>query len=102
MRNDSFLKDTAMTKRKTARKPKKLAYALIDRMTDPGRGMHILLNELVEQHHDDLREARIALAWNLAWAPDVDGRVILGKAMKASDLDRELAPYDFVIQLQQK
>ncbi len=39
------------------------------------------------------------MAWSLSWKPDVDGRLILGKCKKASDLDRELAPWDFVILL---
>jgi hypothetical protein len=42
---------------------------------------------------------RIALAWATSWKPDVDGRLVLGKCKKASDLDRELAPFDFVILL---
>lgn len=57
------------------------------------------MEELISSHHEDLRDARIALAWCTSWKPDVDGRVTLGKCVKASDLHRELAPYDFVILL---
>ena len=78
-------------------KQKKLSYKLIEREGAPGEKMHALLDELVVEHHQDLAQARIALAWNLSWKPDVDGRVTLGKCKKASDLDRELVDYDFVI-----
>ena len=81
------------------KKPKPVNYLLIDRDSDFGRPMYQLLAELVEQHHEELTQARIALAWNTAWKPDVDGRVTLGKCKKASDLDRELASFDFVILL---
>jgi Putative phage metallopeptidase len=81
-------------------KAKKVSYHLIPRTDDLfGGAMYGLLDELVEQHHEDLRFARIALAWCTSWNPDVDGRVILGKCRKASDLDRELAAFDFVILL---
>lgn len=78
-------------------KPKKISYRLIDRNEGAGTGMYALLDRLVADHHDDLTEARIALAWNTAWKPDPDGRCTLGKCRKATDLDRELAAYDFVI-----
>jgi hypothetical protein len=86
--------------RKREPKPKSVSYRLISR-DDPtmGPGMYALLDELVDAHHSDLREARIALAWCMSWKPDVDGRVTLGQCKKASDLDRELAPFDFVILL---
>jgi Putative phage metallopeptidase len=61
--------------------------------------MYALLDDLVAQHHEDLRDARIALAWAHSWKPDVDGRVTLGKCRRAGDLDRELAEFDFVILL---
>lgn len=75
------------------------SYKLIGRESDGDKALYAMLNELVEKHHTHLTNARIVLAWNLAWKPDVDGRVTLGKCRKASDLDRELAPYDFVILL---
>jgi hypothetical protein len=90
------------TKTKTSGKPKKLSYLLINRLDEKGRVLYDLVDELVDRHHPELREARIALAWNLAWQPDVDGRCILGKCKKASDLDRELMPVDFVIILRRE
>lgn len=81
------------------KKPKTVNYHLVDRDSEAGRPMYALLSDLVSQHHEELVQARIALAWNTSWRHDVDGRVTLGKCKKASDLDRELSSYDFVILL---
>lgn len=80
-------------------KPKNVSYQIINPKsgTDDEQDLHALLREIVDEHHEELCDARIALAWNFSWKTDVDGRLILGKCKKASDLDRELAPYDFVI-----
>lgn len=83
-------------------KLKKVSYELIKRDSVPGVPMYAMLETLVEEYHEDLVNARIALAWNLSWKPDVDGRVTLGKCKKASDLDRELAAFDFVIILRRE
>jgi hypothetical protein len=80
-------------------KPKTVSYRLLYPASDEGRPLYALLAELVELHHEDLREARIAIAWCTSWKPDVDGIVTLGKCKKASDLDRELAAWDFIILL---
>lgn len=88
-----------MAKRSRPGKPKRVTYELIPRESVIGHPMYALLDELVFTHHDDLQPARIALAWCTSWRPDVDGRVTLGKCRKASDLDRELAAFDFVILL---
>lgn len=85
--------------RKPKQHAKRVSYKLIPKETDAGKAMYPMLNRLIEQHHSELTNARIALAWNLSWKPDVDGRVTLGKCKKASDLDRELHAYDFVIML---
>lgn len=83
-------------------KRKKVSYELIPRESPVGEPMYAMLDDLVGSHHEELdeTEARIALAWNLTWKPDCDGRVTLGKCKKASDLDRELHEFDFVIMLQ--
>src|SRR5437762_245964 len=86
--------------RKTHRRKRKaIAYELIVQGSETGTPMYALCRQLVAQHHAELRDARIALAWATAWKPDVDGRLTLGKCKKASDLDRELMAYDFVILL---
>jgi len=80
--------------------PKKLAYKLIDDVAgESGRPMYDLLRGLVRDYREDLKDARIALAYCTSWKEDVDGRLTLGKCKKASDLDRELMAFDFVILL---
>jgi hypothetical protein len=79
--------------------PKKVSYELIAVGSLAGERMYPLLDTLVAEHHSEIAGARIALAWNTSWKADTDGRLVLGKCKKASDLDRELAPYDFVILL---
>ncbi len=76
-----------------------VGYELINRDHVEGYPIFALLDELIHDHHDHLRDARIAIAWNLTWQPDADGRVKLAACMRASDLARELAPFDFVILL---
>ncbi len=61
--------------------------------------IYLMMAALLIQHHDHLAEARIALAWNLSWSADPDGRLQLGKCKKVGDLDRQLHGYDFVILL---
>lgn len=79
--------------------PKRVNYKLIDPKSDVGKGLFKVLRDLIVDYHEDLRDARIALAWSTGWKRDVDGREKLGQCKKASDLDREFAPYDFVIVL---
>lgn len=80
-------------------KPKQVAYEFIDPTSVGGHPIYSLLTTLVSAHHEDIAAARIALAWNLNWGPDADGRVKVGMCRRASDLDRELAAFDFVILL---
>lgn len=58
-----------------------------------------IMAELIEKHHPHLRDAKIALAWMYNKKADVDGRLVLGRAKKGSDLDRDMHGYDFVILL---
>lgn len=81
---------------------KKVHYTLIDPTDETGAVIYARLRALVSAHHDELRDARIALAWNTAWKPDVDGRCTLGMCKRASDLDRELSAFDFVIVLRKE
>ena len=78
-------------------KKKKIAHELVDVESAEGLAVHVMKNELIEKNHEDLRDARIAVAWNLSWSPDVDGRLQIGKCKLASDLDRELADFDLVV-----
>ena len=81
---------------------KRVNFQLIKPDSKDGTPIYQLMNRTIEQHHEHLTQARIVIAWNLAWKPDRDGVVKLGQLKKASDLDRELAPYDFVMLLRKE
>lgn len=93
----------ARGKGKAARKPrnheKRVNFQIIKADTNEGRPIYQLANRTIEKHHGHLVNARIVIAWHLAWKPDRDGVKKLGQLKKASDLDRELYPYDFVMLL---
>lgn len=78
-------------------KRKSVNLELIDRKACPEP--YRLLDSIREDFHPALKKAQIALAWKKGWRADRDGRLILGQCRKAADLQRELAPYDFVILL---
>lgn len=80
-------------------KPKKVSIELIDRDSDEGRDIYLRAQALVDEHHDHLRAAHIALAWKLGWKPNPDGRLKLGECRRASELDVKLHGFDFVILL---
>lgn len=86
-------------RRRKAKGPKRVSYELLDPKSNVGEPIYARLRGLVKAHHAELIDARIAVAWCTSWRPDRDGRCILGKCVKASDLHRELAPFDFVILL---
>jgi|SRR6185503_11715836 len=65
------------------------------KITQPYR----IMEQLVEDHHQHLKDAKIAIAWRFGWKSDADGRIKLGQCKKGSDLDRELHGFDFVILL---
>ena len=75
-------------------KEKKINFELIPRDHAP----YAILNEM-RKHHPELVNASIALAWRTRLKSDKDGHLVLGKCVKASDLQRELVEYDFVILL---
>jgi hypothetical protein len=88
--------------RRRTKKPKgtkRVSYELLQPDSTIGEPVYRLLRELVAANHEHLKDARIALAWCTSWKPDVDGRVTLGKCQKATDISRELAPFDFIILL---
>lgn len=80
-----------------APKPKKINFQLIP--PSGGHEAYKIMAELRAKYHEDIAAAKIALAWRTSLKPDVDGHLILGKCVKATDLNREVAPYDFVILL---
>jgi hypothetical protein len=81
-------------------KPKAIAFSLIPPM-DNGHEpeAYRIMREARAKWHPDLEGAKIALAWRKRLKADKDGRMLLGKLMKASDLQRELVNWDFVILL---
>ena len=84
-------------------KPKRISFSLIPPM-DNGHEpeAYKLLRQVRDRWHPDLEGAKIALAWRKRLKADKDGHLILGKCMKASDLQRELVNWDFVILLNQE
>jgi len=77
-------------------KAKPVNYEAIDR--DKDSEPYELLAEAI-QEHPDLIAAEIGLAWRKNWTANADGQIILGKCIKASDLQREFQDHDFVIVL---
>lgn len=66
--------------------------------SDEGKKIYALMRELIDNYHTELKEAKIALAWNYIWKADIDGNLTLGKCKRASDLDRSVPyPFDFII-----
>ena len=80
-------------------KPKKVVFQLIDPEERPTPEPYELLEQLRAEQHFDTAEAKIALVWQKGIKPDVDGRLMLGKCVRATDLQRELIDWDFVILL---
>ena len=81
-------------------KPKKVLFELITREETFLSGQpYDLLDEVRAENHEDTCAAKIALAWKRDTKPDVDGRLMLGRCVRQSDLARELVDFDFVIVL---
>jgi len=76
-------------------KARAVNYALIQEDAAP----YSLLAQARRKWHRPLDEARIALAWRARIKSDKDGHLILGRCVKVSDLQKELAEYDFIIVL---
>lgn len=83
-----------------AKKLKAVPYRLIPLTSS----LYHWLGELLEAYHQDVQDARFALAWHTNWKPDDDRHLMLGQCRKSSDLEREIqnaSAYDFVILLNQ-
>ena len=76
-------------------KKRKVAVELIP-FDDPAYGM---MKKIRHHYHQGIRKAKIALMWLLKVKPDKDGHLLLGRCKKATDFQRELADFDFVILL---
>lgn len=91
-----------MPKAAKAKKPRTVNFELISEANREGMVPYSILKDLRDKYHRHLKEARIALAWRKNFKTDRDGHIILGKCVKASELHRQLAPYDFVILLNEE
>jgi hypothetical protein len=81
------------------KKPRVANFELIDWQAKPKLEPYRLLGEVREASHEDTKDAKIVLAYRKNWKSDVDGHLVLGKCVKASELQRELVDWDFVILL---
>ena len=63
------------------------------------KSIYKIMNKVRKKYHRGLKRAKIALVWKIKSKPDKDGHLELGKCHKASDLQKELSVYDFVISL---
>ena len=84
--------DSAVEKRKA------VTVELLERERDGVTSApYFVLDQLIENHHPDLGLARFAIAWRLSEVrEDADGLMEFGRVKRGADLDRALAPYDFV------
>lgn len=89
-----------MARKRRTVKPPQVTYTLLTR--DSHREAYVRLDRLVADHHEELEPAKIALAWCTSWRADTDGKVTLGRMMRASQLSRELAEWDAVVLLSQQ
>lgn len=75
--------------------PKKVNVVLIEESSKWYKEMR----KLIKENHPHLTDAKIALFWQHGWAEDADGKLVLGRASKANDLNRALHEHDFAIEL---
>jgi len=79
------------------KKTKKVNFQLIDPKEEPEP--YNLLVEVREKTHETIGEAKIALAWRLREKADPDGKLVLGKCIRVSDLYKEFSEFDAIILL---
>lgn len=78
---------------------KKVAYAVIERKGPNNRILDIykLMEQLIADHHKHLKDAKMVIAYCYTWKEDKDGRLKIGDAKKAGEIDRQLHNCDWVI-----
>jgi hypothetical protein len=81
------------------KKPKTVNYELIPETNSKQNEPYRLLDEVRKQWHGETISAKVALAWRNHTAADQDGRLVLGKCIRVTDLNKEFAAYDFIIVL---
>lgn len=90
-----------MARRRKAKADPRKVYDLIGTSTDEGKEVHDLIGEVRKRWKDDLRHARIGVAWMIGKKADRDGRITLGRLRKCSELERRLHRLDAIVLLSQ-
>lgn len=82
-------------------KPKPVNVRLVAETDEKGgrKAVYQTMDRIVTTYHPDMaaHECRIAIAGHSGWTEDADGRLKLGQCKRATDLDRDLHHFDFVI-----
>lgn len=82
------------------KKRRSVSIELLDREGPSGETAqpYFIMDRLIEEYHEELSDARIAIAWRMSEIrEDSDGQIEFGRVKRGADLDRALAPYDFVL-----
>ena len=87
--------------RRAPKKPKAVKVQFVPWLLESGKVAepYRIMDGIVADERNDLAEARIGILWHYGWKKDRYGLLKLGCCRKRSDADRELAAYDFVIEL---
>jgi len=90
-----------MARRARRKKPKAVKVQFIPINNEAGimNQPYRIMARIVATDRADLVEATVGLLWHFGWKKDRYGLLKLGCCRKRSDADRELAAYDFVIEL---
>lgn len=86
--------------RKPKSGPRKL-YDLITEETQEGAEVLALVQEVKNRWKKDLNPARIGAAWMIGKRADRDGRVMLGRLKKCSELEKQMNKLDAIVLLNQ-
>lgn len=88
-----------MARPKKPKQPPQPKYRVVGEETKDGKEIRQLIKGLLKTvaAFKELAPAKIAIAWMIRIKEDRDGRVVLGKMKKASELDRELHGFDAVL-----
>jgi hypothetical protein len=82
--------------KKKQNKGKAVPYELIPATAEP---YEIL--RAARKQHPELEHCKLVLAWRVGKSSSAGGCTMLGKCIRVSDLNKELAEYDFIIVLNQ-
>lgn len=84
-------------------KPKTIQYRFVEEGEGTNRHqLYRLMDELIAQHHPDLVEFKIGIFYRKGFKPDKDGKLILGQARKASEIERQIHNYHAMIVLNEE